>query len=58
MKKEKIKQTSYPVVIPSFNDWCRELKVSSQWVNKRVFEMYNHPDKENASIKKFLNKTK
>jgi len=57
-RREKISVSTYPATQLSFNEWCKALNVSSQYINKKLYDMYNRTDAENNILSKFLKQKK
>lgn len=57
-RQEKISVSTYPATQLSFNEWCKALNVSSQFLNRKLYDMYNRKDGENNIISKFLKQKK
>lgn len=57
-RREKISVSTYPATQLSFNEWCKALNVSSQFMNRKLYDMYNRTDVENNIISKFLKQKK
>lgn len=55
---EKISHSTYPATQLSFNEWCKALNVSTQYINKKLYEMYHSPNAENNVLSKFLKEKK
>ena len=57
-RQEKISVSTYPATQLSFNEWCKALNVSSQYMNKKLYDMYNSTNTENNILSKFLKQKK
>jgi Zn-dependent peptidase ImmA (M78 family) len=57
-RQEKISVSTYPATQLSFNEWCKALNVSSQFMNRKLYDMYNRTDGENNILSKFLKQKK
>jgi hypothetical protein len=57
-RHEKISVSTYPATQLSFNEWCKALNVSSQYMNKKLYDMYNSTNAENNILSKFLKQKK
>jgi hypothetical protein len=57
-RQEKISVSTYPATQLSFNEWCKALNVSSQYMNKKLYDMYNSTNAENNILSKFLKQKK
>jgi len=57
-RREKISTSYYPATQLSFNEWCKALNVSTQYINKKLYEMYHSPNAENNVLSKFLKEKK
>jgi len=57
-RKEKISVSTYPATQLSFNEWCKALNVSSQFINRKLYDMYNSRNAENNILSKFLKQKK
>ena len=57
-RQEKISVSTYPATQLSFNEWCKALNVSSQYMNKKLYDMYNSTNAENNILSKLLKQKK
>jgi Zn-dependent peptidase ImmA (M78 family) len=57
-RQEKISVSTYPATQLSFNEWCKALNVSSRFINRKLYDMYNRTDAENNILSKFLKQKK
>lgn len=57
-RREKISVSTYPATQLPFNEWCKAFNVSSQYINKKLYEMYNSPNAENNVFSKFIKEKK
>jgi len=57
-RREKISTSYYPATQLSFNEWCKALNVSTQYINKKLYDMYHSSNAENNVLSKFLKEKK
>lgn len=57
-RQEKISVSTYPATQLSFNEWCKALNVSSRFINRKLYDMYNRTNAENNILSKFLKQKK
>lgn len=53
----KVRSTIKPQEpVLSFNEWCEAFKVSSQFINRKLYDMYNRPESENKVFANIIKK--
>lgn len=57
--KEQIKVSK--TILPqepvlSYNEWCQAFKVSSRYINRKLYDMYNRPESENKLFAHIIKK--
>ena len=53
----KVRSTTKPQEpVLSFNEWCEAFKVSSQFINHKLYDMYNRPESENKVFAHIIKK--
>jgi len=53
----KIIKTIIPTEQMEYNDWCKEFKVSSRYINKKLFNMYYSTQAETNLFKRLIQNT-